>query len=351
MNVSELFSLTHWVTENIEGAQIATKYQALIGILQQPIQPDQQQPTFEAQKDDLINSVTVVPLDTLTKDQLHYLVRLRIAQAVGPEAIGEIEDVLFRNVIDRATAASKIEVMLNDLTGGIQKSIQIHAGLDEVVVEEEYEAEDMILIRVSFTGNASMSHVTDFKEWGKSWWEIGFGIAMAHGAAPEDVKVVGATNGSIVLELSSDQQIAATIGGIILAGLALAERLLKILIAKEEIKNLRLKSKQIVKEIEKSIEEEKQEGIQRITAEIAKQLKFGDTDGEKYQWLDKAVKNLVNFMELGGEVDLVMPDTKAEGEEDDEALPDYSKLRTTSQEIRLLEQRIKLLKAPEEHEE
>lgn len=348
MNVSELFDLTHWVTENIQGAQISAKYQALQGILQQNSQPAQPQQPFETQKDDLIKSLRAVPLHHLTKDQLRYLAKLGIAQAVGQEAIDTIEDVLFRNPIDPATAASKLQQMLAELDEGIGKSNQIQTGLDEVVVEEEYEAKDEVLIRVSFTGEATMSHVTDFKDWGKTWWEIGRGIAMAHGATPEDVRVVGATKGSIIIELSSALEIAGTASAIILAGLTLAERILNLLKTAEELKGLKLQNKKFAKELKEIAETEKQAGIEQIIADMAKRLKLGDADGEKVNALDRAVKNLVNFTQSGGEVDFVMPEQEVEGEEDAEPSPDYKELRKTSQEIRQLESRIKLLESPKE---
>ena len=66
MNVSELFDLTHWVTDEIVATKIPQKYQALQQILQQHSKPNQQKQPFETQKNDL------------TKDQLLFLVVSRI---------------------------------------------------------------------------------------------------------------------------------------------------------------------------------------------------------------------------------------------------------------------------------
>jgi len=126
MNVSELFDLTHWVTDEIEETQIPHKYTILQGILQQNSQPNQPQQPLETQKNDLINSLKAVPLRKLTKHQLLLLHELGISKAVGEEGVGIIEDILYKNVIDVATSAQKLKEILEELNRGINKSNQVN---------------------------------------------------------------------------------------------------------------------------------------------------------------------------------------------------------------------------------
>jgi hypothetical protein len=344
MNVSELFDLTHWVTNEIVATQIPQKYQTLQKILQQHSQPNQQKQPFEIQKNDLTETLKKVPLRKLTKDQLLFLRKLGIAQAVGDEGIGVIEDILYKNVIDVATSAQKLQQIHQEIIKGIQKSDQIKAGLDGCVFEEEYETENEVLIRVSFTGNATMSNVSDFKNWGNIWYEIGRGIAMAHSSSPEDVKIVGATKGSIIIELAVIASFATTISGIILASLKVAEKVLDIRKKAEEIRNLKLKNKKLASDMDKEAEIEKTVGIEKIATKIINKLKLKkDGEGDKINALNKAVKNLVNFIESGGEVDFIIPEEEAESDENKDAIPNYRDLRITFQEIRKLESKIKLL--------
>ena len=346
MNVSELYDLTHWVTAEIIETQVLQKYQALHGILQQHAQPNQPKQPFEDQKNELLKVLSNVPLRKLTKDQLLFLCELGIARAVGDEGISLIKDILYKNVIDVATSAQKISQIQQDLKKGIQKSDQIKAGLEGCVYEEKYETDNEVLVRISFTGNAAMSNVTDFKNWGSIWHEICRGIAMAHNAAPEDIKIVGATNGSIIIELAVIASIATTTSGIILAALKVAEKVLDIRKKAEEIRNLKLQNKKIARDMEKEAENEKIAGIEKISSEIAKQLKIKkDGEGDKINALNKAVKNLVNFIESGGEVDFIIPDEEDENDENKDSEPNYDNLRITFQEIRKLETTIKLLES------
>lgn len=342
MNVSELFDLTHWITREVEKKQIPQKYQTLQTILQQHSQPNQQKQPFESQKEDLITTLKNVPLGQLTRDQLDFLEHFGIAQGVGEEGIKTIEEILYKNVIDVATSAQKLQEMLQKISQGIAKSNQIKEGLTDCVVEEEYETDNEILMRVSFTGHALMENVTDFKSWGNIWYEIGRGIAMAHNASPEEIKIVGATKGSIIIELAVIASIATTTSGIILAALKVAEKVLDIRMKAEELRGLKMKNDKFAKELEKEAENEKKLGIEEITGEVAKELKLKDGEGDKVKALDTAVKNLVNFIEKGGVVDFVIPEeeevNEEEGKEDENA-----KLRVAFQEIRQLEKKIALI--------
>ncbi|MCP4527585.1 MAG: hypothetical protein GY833_16950, partial [Aestuariibacter sp.] len=87
-------------------------------------------------------------------------------------------------------------------------------------------------------------------------------------------------------------------------------------------------------------------GIEKITADLVESLKIkNDGQGDKIGALDKAVQNLVNFIESGGEVDFIIPDEETEDEDGNGKGPNYGNLRITFQEIRQLETKIKLLES------
>lgn len=343
MNVSELLDLTHWISEEIEGAQIIQKYQALQTILQLNSQPNQQQP-FESLKIDLVETLKKVPIGRLTLAQIAFLHQLGIDEFVGEDGVNIIEDILYKNVIDVATSAQKIQEIIQIMSEGVNKFKQIKSGLTGCVTEEEYEVDNEILMRISFTGHAVMANVKDFKTWGNIWYDIGRGIAMAHDAAPEDIKIVGATKGSIILELAVAVSIATTTSGIILAALKVAEKIMDIRMKAEELRGLKLKNDQLAKDLEKEAENEKKLGIEEITARISEKLAFKDGEGDKVKALDTAVKNLVNFIEKGGVVDFIIPEDELEtagAEEDD--VQKKQELRVAFQQIRQLEKKLALL--------
>jgi hypothetical protein len=342
MNVSELFNLTNWITREIVDTQIPTKYQTLQTILVQNAQPNQHNQPFESQKIDLIEAISSVHLELLNGEQLNFLCQIGIAQAVGEEGVDVITDILYKNVIDVATSAQKIQEILQKLNEGINKSNQIKTGLTGCVIEEKYESEDEILMRVSFTGHALMANVSDFKNWGNIWYDIGRGIAMAHNLSPENIKIIGATRGSIILELAVNPEIAATAGAIILAALEVAEKVLDIRKKAEELRGLKLKNEKLANDLDSEADNEKKAGIEEITNEITTKLNVNNNgEGDKVKALDTAVKNLINFIEKGGVVDFIIPDDGKEQKESD--IKNNDELRVAFQQIRQLEKKIALL--------
>ena len=127
----------------------------------------------------------------------------------GEAAVGRIEDFLFRNALDIATVLGRVEEALRAVQDGCRKSDEIKASLEDCVPSET-ELPDEILIRVSFTNAASISNIVDLKRWSREWHDIARGIAMAHGASPESIRVVGAGKGSIVVDLAVIYAIAKT---------------------------------------------------------------------------------------------------------------------------------------------
>ena len=342
MNVSELLNLTNWIDEKIVKTQIVKKYQTLHSILQQNSQPNQQKQPFESEKYELIAALANMKLDMLTKDQLNFLNNLGIGNAVGGTGITLIEDVLFKNVIDLATSEQKVQEIIDRINQGIEKSNQIKAGIENCIEKETYEAEDEVLMRIAFTGKASMSNVTEFKSWGNIWYDICSGIAMLHNLPPEKVKIIGATNGSIVLELVVIVDIAATASGIILAALQVAEKVLDIRMKAEEIRGLKLKNIKLAKDLEKEAENEKRFGIDEITVGLVNKFSLDQNNqGDKVTALDKAINNLVDFVEMGGEVDFVMPDGKKPDDKNNQK--EKHELRIVFQEIRKLVRKLSLI--------
>lgn len=342
MNVSELFSLTRWISNEIVNADVLLHYQNLQKILTQNSLPNQPRQPFETEKNKLIEIIKNIPLDVLTSEQLNFLYQLGIAQFIGENGANLIEDILYKNVIDIATSGFKLQEIVWELKKGIVSSTFILSGLKSCVSEEPFESQNEVLIRVSFTGEALMSNVADFKRWGSIWYDIGRGIAMAHDLSPEQVKIVGATKGSIILELAVVAEFAATASGIILAALKVAEKVIFLKQKAEELRTLKLKNDQLAAEIEKEAENEKKSGIEEITTEIVFKLQMNESsEGDKIKALDTAVKNLVNFIEKGGVVDFVMPDD--ENESDAQTIQKNAELRIAFQQIRQLEKKLALL--------
>lgn len=343
MNVSELSSLTEWIQTEIVEGQIPQKYQQLQTILQQNAQPNQQSTSFETQKDELLSELRAIHTTSLSNDQVSFLSKLGIEALIGKAGADAIEGILYKNSLDIATAAQKIAERTQAVNEGIRKSAQIAEGLSGLVEPDEYDVADGVLIRVSFLGEAAMNDVADFKKWGETWYNIGRGVAQAHGGAPEDVKVIGAAKGSVIIELLADPQTAGTVMGIIWGALKIAEKVFDLKKKAAEIRILDLQEKKLAGNIEKAADKEKFSGIAIIIEQQTKLLELKPkVDGDKINALEKSITDLVNFIDDGGEVDFVAPEEEIN--EEDEVVDDgFVQIREQAEDIRRLESKLKLL--------
>ncbi|WP_372972048.1 hypothetical protein [Marinobacter sp.] len=340
MQVKELLELTTWIDKHIKAPDVAKKVHALHQVLEQNknARNNQQQQPFEDQKNKLIKTIEAIDTASLTNEQERMLTRMGILDNIGPSGVAKVEDILFRNSLDVTTASNKIKEIFDQVSSATNTSDQLKSSLSPLVEgkDEDSDSPDSsdVLMSVRFQNEVSLSNVTDFKRLGSSWWEIGRGIAMAHDCAPEDVRIVGAQKGSIVVELAVIAAIATTTSTIILAALKVAERVLSIRKQVEELKGLKLSNKKLEAELEKEADKEKKEGLERIAKEVADALNINQNgDGEKYKVLEKSVKNLVDFVEKGGEVDFF-----SQGEDSDSE--EHDKLKSNFSEIKKLEKRV-----------
>lgn len=356
MQVEELFDLTTWVKLHIADQNIVSNYRRLHTILQQNSQPNQQKLPFENEKNALIESLIKVPFIDLSFGQIEILGEIGIAQNVGQHGVEALEETLFKNAIDVATAAQKIQQSISDLERGLQWAQQTRTQLSEISSTDEfYEEENTVLLRVRFTGKAHLNNLTEFKDWGKTWYEIGRGISMAVDDAPEGIKVVGASKGSIILTLAACYPVAKLTSAILMEAFKLAENLIHIMQEVETLKAMKIKNKIASANLEAAenaaraaAEETKEKGIESIAEMAAREAK-SNGNHEKAKNLTVAVKKLMDFIEKGGEIDFVMPDELDQNETDEtdlqlvEERKDREALRAKFVELRKLEQHVKQL--------
>lgn len=340
MNIIELSNLIKWSKKQIIEPQIIQKYSALHTVLQVNAQPNQSKQPFEQQKNDLLSALLNISTDDLTKDQIKFLETTKILHHIGRAGNNNIEDILYKNVIDVATSAQKIQLIIQDLNSGINRFNQIENGLQDCLIEDTTEYTNQVLMRISFKGNAKIENLSELKNWGNSWYDIGRGITMAHNSAPEDIKIIGAGKGSIIIELLIGKYIAKSVTEIILGALQVAERVLEIMKKAEELKAMKLNNQKIAQELLETAEEEKKSGIEKIKNDMVSILDIKEkSEGDKVKALETSIKNLVNFIEKGGDVDLIIP----ENSESDEGDLSNTELRVAFQEVRQLEKKIDLL--------
>lgn len=350
MEVTELYDLTTWVADEIvdhsDHGNLQNDYTALFNILEANVSSGEKQP-FEQAKENLLEHLEAIEFSTLTNSQVDFLEKSDLMPVIGKAAPTKIKNIL-RDVLDIATAAQKIQQMRDQLTKGLERIGMLSEGLKDCVPPSEDYNELLpggILTRVSFHGDVGIGNMADFMERAETWHRIGHGLARAHDTPVEDIRIVGASRGSILIDFVLSSEIAYTI--ILITGsiLLVLEKIGNIRLTAARIRNLNLKNRKIAADLEKEIDEEKKEGKAKIKEEQAERLGIS---GEKGNALDIAIDELINFIDNDGEIDVYLPPPPEE-EEDEEGntipVKDvHAELRDTAQKKRVTEREVLRLK-------
>lgn len=360
MNVEELFGLTEWVDERIVKEGLHASYSSLHSVLNSNAQPNTEAQPLDPHRSNLDTALRGVPLNELTREQSNYLECIGIVQWVGVEAAAAVEDVLFRNAIDSATAAAHMQKGASAIQAGVNRSNAIRDSLAPCLpATSSDELPREILLRVGFEGDASITNMVEFQRWARKWHEIGRGITMAHGESPESIKVVGASKGSIILELAIQPEIARSFALIITTSLVLAEQFHRVRRQAREVRKLDLEieeKERIAKDLEENADRIRTKGAEEITdrLRISLEIEVDDASGDVIIALGKSVKGLLDFVDKGGSVDLVVPPEAEVAGDDGEAAAlqpmadELRQLRAQVEEIRQKEDTLRLLAAPED---
>lgn len=349
MQITELLKLTKWFETNISKKEIPQKYSALHAKMNQNIRRNVNQRTnqnlvpFENEKKDLVSAINKINFHSLSLEQIKFLEKLHITDLLGTVGVNQIEDILTNNVLDIATATSKVQELSNRISTAQKTINELSSTLgNSFEIEENDEVEDgNTLMRIYFQNDVSINNLTNFKKLSANWYDIGRGIAMAQGKSPEDFKIIGAQKGSIVFDMVVAVGIAKSVSTILLEVFKVADRFLELVKKSEEIKNLKLNNKKIDQEIKKEAEKEKEEGIKTILNISIKELNINEkVEGDKVTALETSIKKLIDFTQNGGLVDFVQPNEKNETENNRDEI---KKLKENISEIRKLESKIKLL--------
>lgn len=332
-----MYNLCTWVIENVIDTSVSKKYQSLHTAMNQNNQPSTAKVPIETQKKELLEALRNINLFHLSAVQIEMLKKIDLFNYIGNSGAILVEKNLRDNSLDSATATENINTYLKNVNKGITVINQIFKGLDGLIDITESEAE--ATLRIRFTGDASIENISDLKKMSGLWYDIGRGIAMYHDDAPENVRVLSAENGSIVFVLGVTVVVVKTLSDVVLRILSVNEKIIDIKIKKEELKKLELENDKIELELEKEIETQKE----KVADEIMEELKSRkDIDPENQTILRKSLKNIIEFMDKGGEVDIVINDISSEDMNPDE-IETLKNIKGNTEEIRRIEDKIKLI--------
>ena len=316
MNVIELFELAEWYKSDFR--EMHKHYNTLHAVLQNNATQPTQQPVEEP-LENLVAFLSGMDLGKLSLQQLKLLEQLGVGNLVGKVGAAYVVSTVKTATYDPSTTQHKIEAAMQRVSEAEEQLSAYASAVTELGIEPDTfeDVEGRIIVRIGFREDASIKNMSDWKSSSEDWYNIVRGLAMVAGEAPEDTKIIGATNGSVVLVLAATAAVTKLLAMISKHITGIAKNIISVGIARENLRQQKILTKTMETEFTKLEKKTRGDGIAAINKDLAKMVSK-DAQGDIKSALEKSITKLLEFGESGGDVDFVAPPEAEPSEVEDE---------------------------------
>ena len=351
MQVSELIALQEWYFQQCHSNGLIDKFTALVEKIRQNISVSGY--PFEEEKEQLVDALSHMSFKSLTIEQEAFLTKLDLRSYLGENGIDQVENILYKNQLDIATASEKFGHIVENFSKASEFFSCVETKISPLFPEKHEEITEMeAWMRVYFQEKASITNVVEFKEYARKWYDITRGIALAVDKRPEDIRIVSAERGSIIINAAVLTVIAEIFSKVVLRSLEIAEKILELKKKKMEIEALKLEKEindNLTEDLKDAIDSTKKNGAETICKAVIDELKI--TDSEKKSGLRKSIELMLEFLENGGNIDFICNELPENDVDEDNEIVELreivrsqnEKLVGTVEKIRQIEHKLMLL--------
>ena len=336
MQTISLFKLMTLINNYYRENKIEPLFNQFIGSLQQSLFQQGNQPVGP-HKDNLFKALKSFNASALPFSQKRIYLLYKGNEIIGPDSVAYIEKILYdskfdpNGVIQKITQHKDRVVQFNALANTLIVSLKPFS--DQAI---EILQEDEAILEITFAGDTNIKNIVNLADYADIWNKLfrAFGLLMKKHA--DDAKIISISKSSpVVIEIASVITVLFVISKAVDYILNRIDKYLTIRKKMEEIKNLKLKNKQIAKDLEIEANEYKNIASEEIAKTLIKEHGNTSTDGEVKNALSISLKELFEFLDKGGKVDVHFhAESKVENNEE------KLKIEDIFQKIRILEDHI-----------
>lgn len=336
MLLNEIINLNEWLGEKESHYQPIAKLAKLQSILNANIQArppnnraQQALQPFNEEKSEAIASLRAYTLSELSGDQVTCLSVHNADRYMGDKAAENLTEVFQNEVHDLAYLAQEVTTIhkaLNIAKTKIEEATKFLTPYSKAISETAY-LQDKARFSIIFKDGVKVESLKDLEDRSKEWSTIMHGIGVALEIPPNEFKVLGARNGSLVIDLFMYASAIIPIGFILNRSFEIIERFALSLKRIEAIYDLELDDPAFQK-IEEQIKATNEEYFSLKKLVSAKRIADGILDEsecteekrpEAQTFLESSIKKILNHLRKGGDLDAFVP---LEGNHDPEAEDD-----------------------------
>ncbi len=317
MDIIDVLALNNWVNNWVPPA--LEHYRPLAEVLQNNSQPQAAQPV-EPPLEKLIEFLKTMPTEELSSQQLDVLEALGISHLLGRQGAYWVRKTVRTATYDPATTNTSVQQAVNDLQQASKKMSTFVSSAKALGFEIDGEELDEGVFRVSvcFRDKVSIQTVPDLKNRSNDWFKIVAGVAEAIGEKPEETQVVGVANGSIWVVLGTTAAMTKALAIISKHAREVASNVISIMNDIEDYRAKKRMNKLIEQGLKQALDEAKENGFANIMEELIPLLPENFSPEQRAK-LENSVKQMLAFVEKGGDIDFSTPaDMDPESEDYDE---------------------------------
>lgn len=332
MILSEMISLDNWLKEKERNYNLIERLNTLEGILRENTQVrnvnnrNSSLKSFNEEKNSVIDALAHYRLTELTKDQLSCLSINDADKFIGENASREFKE-MFRDEMHDLVFLKEQVAKSRDL---IQTTIEnIHSAAQKLkpyakVIENSHYLENTSRLSIVFKDGVKIDTLKDMESRSKEWSQIIHNLGSAVGVAPNEFKILGTRNGSIIIDLYLCSAAIIPIGFILNRTLSIVERFA---VSMKKIKGVysydaadpayKEIEKEIIKLNEKYFNIEKLLSAKKISDEVIKEMNIPENKShEAHTQIQSSIKKILEHLKKGGELDAYVPKESNEVELD-----------------------------------
>ena len=252
-----------------------------------------------------------------------------VGDLVGKQGDSWLSKTVRAMTYDPATTFQEVQQAAQRISEAKRKLIEFKSAATTVGLKssQRIDAPTPYLINVIFTGGASIKNVRDWKKTATDWELIVSGVAGVLDEKPEEIAVIGATNGSIIFTLSATLGVTKLLATISKHIASIANDYQDFQLKREDLERSRLMTDVIRNEFSRLEKDRRIEGKNTILSAVKAHVP--NAMPEALTKLEKAIDKHISFSESGGEVDFITPPMP-----DDEVINFDDSIAETVQELR-----------------
>jgi hypothetical protein len=163
-----------------------------------------------------------------------------------------------------------------------------------------------VVIHLHFGSEAKISEVAELKRWSNDWYEIARGITACVDGKPEDIRIIGASTGSVILTLVAIATTAKLLASISVSVAQILQQIQTVQMHKEDYRHKKIINQKIEDGFRDAIDHIRSHAAENVVKQVIGHT-ASELSPEIESQLKLAIEKFIVYTEKGGEIDLIAP--------------------------------------------